>query len=87
MDALLLVAAWLLPALFVHAFYAISLTGAQRLAILNAINDSDPQVALDKLNAFTNDSFDAHLWRLLTFRSPWKIYPALLRNEVQRAGA
>lgn len=29
-------------------------------------------------------SFDAHYWRLLTFRNPWKLYPADVRAEVER---
>lgn len=86
MSPLFVIAIWLLPALFAHAFYALSLTASQRLAILAAINNSEPRVALDKIDAFSG-LFDAHLWRLLTFRSPWRIYPPLLRHELEWAGA
>lgn len=86
MATFLLIAIWLLPAFFVHAFHAITITAAQRLAILSAINDPDPRVLLDKIDAF-HGLFDAHLWRVLTFRSPWRIYPALLSDELRRAGA
>lgn len=86
MYTLIAIAVWLFPAFIVHAFYAISLTASQRLAILAAINDPEPRVALDKINAF-HGLFDAHLWRLMTFRSPWRIYPAILSEELQRAGA
>lgn len=75
---------WLLPAIYVHALYAISLTGAQRCGLLVAISDNSPVVALSKLKALRRSSFDSHLWRLLTLRNPWKIYPPELADEVAR---
>ena len=32
--------------------------------------------------AFKSVSFNAHHWRLLTFRNPWKIYPAGVQEEM-----
>lgn len=75
---------WLLPAIYVHALYAIRLTSAQRLGLMAAIPDNDPVRALEKLDALRRHSFDSHLWRLLTLRNPWKIYPPELADEIAR---
>jgi len=82
MDAVLLTLLWLLPALFVHCMYAVSLTASQRLGLLAATHDSDPLASLAKLDLFLRVSFDSHLWRVTTFRNPWKIYPDELRDAI-----
>jgi len=82
MDAILLTLPWLLPALFVHAMYAIPLTASQRLGLLAAIHDNSPLASLAKLDLFRRVSFNSHFWRIRTLRSPWKIYPAELRDAI-----
>jgi hypothetical protein len=84
MSILLLLAIGSIPALLVHAFYAISLTASQRLGLLNAISERDLSDAIHKLEIFGATSFDLHLFRVLTFRSPWVIYPDSLSSEVKR---
>ena len=34
-----------------------------------------------------NVSYEAHMWRLITFRNPWKIYPAITRNLMDKPHA
>lgn len=83
MTVLLLLIVWLLPALFVHLFYSITLTATQRLGILAAINRHDPLHAISKMEALRAVEFDDHLWRVTTFRRPWSLYPDQLREETR----
>lgn len=83
MTIFILAFIWLLPAIWVHAFYAISLASSQRLGLLAAVSSRRP-CAVDKLSLFGLTTFDSHLWRLLTFRNPWNIYPLGLADEIAR---
>ena len=83
MEYFLLLFVWLFPAFIVHAFYAISLTASQRLGLLAAISREDPDAAIAKMDISRDVSFDAHLWRVITLRSPWSIYPRELRAEIR----
>lgn len=74
----------LLPAVYVHVFYAMRPASAQRLGLLEAICGNDPVVGLAKIDALHRVSFDSHYWRLMTLRNPWKIYPAELAGEIAR---
>lgn len=68
---------------WLHAMHALNVGSKQRLALLEAINDKDPVVALSKLKAFSDVGFDPHIWRVTMFRDPWALYPPVLADEIK----
>jgi len=78
----ILLIAWVV--FFAHTITCINRTSAERLGLLEKIRDYDD---LDnwgaRLNALRHVDFDAHLWRRVTLRDPWAIYPDSLVSLVR----
>lgn len=53
-------------------------TGQQRLGYINTWPTGKD--FFGHCRAFESVTFEAHIWRLMTFRNPWKIYPPITRK-------
>lgn len=69
--------------LWVHAMHCIKRTSEQRMALLAFISKDEPFLALKQLEDL-RDKFDSHLFRLVTLRNPWKIYPMSLQPIIKK---
>ena len=57
------------------ALMAIDITSKRRIRIILEMHVSD-------LSDFSKVSYDAHLWRVFTFRDPMKLYPAHFKDYI-----
>jgi hypothetical protein len=64
-------------AVLIHAIHAIRHGAFQRIALMTMCE------TIEQLDAVCG-KFDAHIWRVATFRDPWVIYPPILRGLIAR---
>ena len=70
-------------AIFYYGMRSIWETGMQRVKMIEIAH------SLEELEVFDQVSFDAHLWRVLTFRNPYALYGELghaLKSEMEKIG-
>ena len=60
---------------WIWALWANDMTCKRRIRIIWKMHVSD-------LSDFSKVSYDAHLWRVFTFRDPMKLYPAHFKDYV-----
>ena len=71
---------------FAHVMHCISRTAEQRRALMIIASKSEPYLALKQFDDL-HGKFDQHFRRLVTFRSPWMIYPISLHPIIKELGA
>lgn len=60
-----------------------SVTYTQRIAMLNAFTqNTDYRNILEQFAAFKAVSYDKHLWYLITFRNPTKLYTQKEQHDI-----
>lgn len=58
---------------FIWAIFANNITFRKRMAMLDAMEPGGVEFRM-KMNAYAEVSYDAHLWRVVTFRDPMTLY-------------
>ena len=90
MSEVLEIVAWLLIIFSSRMVYIPAIAFYQRnglrLALRGRLHDPvDATTWRKKFDLYSQTSFDEHVWRLTTFRDPWKAYHADLAEDILEA--